>query len=159
MDSTHPTKGPWYFAEIQCQVQAVPWSTSGSTQIPTRWQGLASFVERAPHMTQLEASSTSKRALHHHQGCGWQLFWIKYSPFLGLHPIFNVDLLRPSLFPIALLRNTFLTISWATQIEIVWKSHTPKKLTYQFIALGFTKLLVFHLLGSCLGFLSFYGLC
>ena len=80
MDSAHLTTGPWYFAESQCQVQVAPWSTSSSTQIPSGRQGLVSFVERAPHKTQSEASSTSLWALHHHLDCGWQYLWIEYFP-------------------------------------------------------------------------------
>jgi hypothetical protein len=64
-----------------------------------------------------------------------------------------------ALFTITLLGDTFPMVSQATQTKIVCKSYIPWKLMYQPTTLGFTKLLVFHLLGSCLGFLYLYALC
>ena len=50
-----------------------------------------------------------------------------------------------------LLYETFTMVSWATQMDIVCKSYTPKKLTYQLTTLGWTKLLEFHIRSWFLG--------
>lgn len=52
-----------------------------------------------------------------------------------------------SLFTIVLLVNTFPTVPWETQMEIIWKCYAPNKMTYQFTKLRFTKLLAFHIQG------------
>ena len=41
-------------------------------------------------------------------------------------------------------------VSTVTKIEIVWKSYIPEKLLKQLTTLKFTKILVFHIIGSCL---------
>ena len=79
MDSTHLSTCTWYFLESQCQIQAMPWSTFGFTQVSGGCQGLVAIIEKVPHGTQLEYLSTLIWALNHHQGYGWQIFWIKYS--------------------------------------------------------------------------------
>lgn len=43
-------------------------------------------------------------------------------------------------------------VSWAIKMEIVCKTYTPRKLTYQLTIAAFTKLLAFHLLDSCIGY-------
>ena len=60
---------------------------------------------------------------------------------------------------IVLLVNTFPMVSRATQTKIISKSYAPGKLEYQLTTSGPAKLLAFHLLGSCLGFLSLHDLC
>lgn len=51
---------------------------------------------------------------------------------------------------IVVLGQTFPTVSWATQIEIICKIYASWKLTCQLTTLGFTKLLEFYILWSCL---------
>ena len=58
---------------------------------------------------------------------------------------------------ILLLHETFLTISRATQMEIICKSYAPRKLTYQLTTSRPAKLLAFHLPMPCLGF--YFPLC
>ena len=53
---------------------------------------------------------------------------------------------------IVLLVETFLTVSQATQTEIICKRYAPEKLEYQLTTSGPAKLLAFHLLGFCLLF-------
>ena len=57
------------------------------------------------------------------------------------------------LFTIVILGNTFSTISWATQIEIICKSYALWKLTYKHTISGFINHLSLHLLVSCLGYI------
>ena len=47
---------------------------------------------------------------------------------------------------IVLLDKIYPTVFQATQIKMASKGYAPEKLTYQLITLGFTKLLVFHIL-------------
>ena len=58
-----------------------------------------------------------------------------------------------NLFIIFILTQTFPMVSWETQIEIVCKIYILGKLTYQLTTLGFTKLFVFYLIGSCLWYI------
>ena len=62
------------------------------------------------------------------------------------------DFLECELPNISLLSNPFLTLTQVTQMEIVWKCSAPENLMYQPTPLRFTKPLVFHIVGSCLGF-------
>ena len=48
----------WYFAKNQCQVQAVPQSTLGSTQVLGGRQCMVAFVESTPHRAPLETMHT-----------------------------------------------------------------------------------------------------
>lgn len=59
------------------------------------------------------------------------------------------------IFTIVSLRETFPKVSLDTQMDIVCKSYTLGKLTYQRTTLRFTKMLAFHLLGSGLGYIIF----
>jgi hypothetical protein len=59
---------------------------------------LVALAERMPYKTQSKASPTLLWAVHYHQGHGDNSFELNIPPFLGLHPVFNMDLLR-SYFP------------------------------------------------------------
>jgi hypothetical protein len=43
-------------------------------------------------------------------------------------------------------------------MDIIHKCYVVEKLTYQPMILGFTKMLVFHILGSCLGYTIIEGM-
>ena len=59
---------------------------------------MATFAEGAPRWTPAQASPAPIWAIHHHQSCRGQCLSIP--PFLGLHPLFNVDHLRPYFPPL-----------------------------------------------------------
>ena len=50
-------------------------------------------------------------------------------------------------------------VSWALKTKIVWKHYSPENLLYWLTTLGPTRILVFHLLGICLWFISLYVWC
>ena len=56
-----------------------------------------------------------------------------------------------TIFTIVLIGETFPMVSRATQTKIICKSYALEKLMYQLTTLLFTKLLVFHFLGSYIG--------
>ena len=56
------------------------------------------------------------------------------------------------LFSIIILSDSFPTLSQETLIDIVCKSYASEKLAYQLPTSGFTKLLAFNILDSCLGY-------
>ena len=49
------------------------------------------------------------------------------------------------------LKYTFIKVSQVTKIEIICDGYDLEKLMYQLTKSMFTKLLVFHILWSCLG--------
>jgi hypothetical protein len=61
---------------------------------------LVAFAERTPYRTPSEASPTPLWVVHHHQVVGDNAFELNIPPFLGLHLVFNVDLLRPYFPPL-----------------------------------------------------------
>jgi hypothetical protein len=61
---------------------------------------LASLVERTPYRAPSEASPTLVWAIHHHQILGDNSFALNIPPFLGLHLVFNMALLRPYFPPL-----------------------------------------------------------
>ena len=52
------------------------------------------------HRAPLEAPTTPLWVLHYHQAVGSNAFELNTPPFLGLHPVFNVDLLQPYFPPL-----------------------------------------------------------
>jgi hypothetical protein len=76
---------------------------------------LVALAERMPYMNPSEALTTMLWVIHHHQGHGYNSFKLNIPPFLGLHPVFNVDLLRPY-FPPSL--DTSEVVEKLTPIEL-----------------------------------------
>ena len=70
-----------------------------------------------------------------------------------------IQIMVQTLLTIVFLGESFLTFSQATQLEIMCKSYTHDKLTYQLTALGFIKLLVFNFQGSYLMYTIQMGWC
>jgi hypothetical protein len=77
---------------------------------------LVALAERTPYMTPSEASPTpvmghtpSPRSM------GDNYFELNIPPFLGLHPVFNMDLLRPYFPP---LLDTSEVVEQLTPIEL-----------------------------------------
>jgi hypothetical protein len=68
-----------------------------------------------------------------------------------------VEVIMYDLFTIVLLNRIFPKFFQETQMEIICESYTDKKLRYQLTSLRFTKLLAFHLLSSCLGYIIYEG--
>ena len=61
---------------------------------------MATFAEGVPHWTPPQDSPALIWVIHHHQGCMEQCLELSIPPFLGLHPGFNVDRLRPYFPPL-----------------------------------------------------------
>ena len=82
----------------------------------------------------------------------YQLTTSKFAKLLSFHQICSplchtiYKYVVYYLFSIVILSKTFPKVSQATQTEIVYKSYSTGKLTYQLTTLGFMKLLAFHLL-------------
>jgi hypothetical protein len=69
-------------------------------------------------------------------------------------------MIRVNFFPftILLLNETFPTVSGVTQIEIECKTYASRILTYELSTLRFTKLWVFHIIWSYLGYIVAKGM-
>ena len=61
---------------------------------------MATFAEGAPHWTPPQASPAPIRVVHLTKAVGNNAFKLSIPPFLILHPIFNVDCLRPYFPPL-----------------------------------------------------------
>jgi hypothetical protein len=61
---------------------------------------LIALVERNPYRTPSEASPTPLWDIHYHMSMGDNAFELNIPPFLGFHPVFNVDFLRSYFLPL-----------------------------------------------------------
>jgi hypothetical protein len=76
---------------------------------------LVALAERTPYMTPSEASPTHYGSYTITKTMGDNDFELNILPFLGLYPVFNVDLLRPYFPP---LLDTLDVVEQLTPIEI-----------------------------------------